>query len=78
MSRSTVKLLYIADLVAMLILFFVCRYNLVALYSVAGVAIAFALFLSYKLRCPHCGAWPRKGSLFHEFCPKCGKRLEDE
>ena len=78
MNRSTVQFLYIVDIVAMMILFFVVRNNPVALYAVAGVAIAFALFLSYKLRCPHCGAWPRRGSLFHEFCPKCGKKLEEK
>ena len=77
MSRSTVKLLYIVDIVAMMILFYIFRMNMVALYAVAGVAIAIGIFLSYKLRCPHCGAWPRKGSLFHEYCSKCGKPLED-
>ena len=77
MSRTILKALYIVDLIAMFILFCVFRTNLVALYTVAGVAIALGLFLSYKLRCPHCGAWPRKGSLFHEYCPKCGQPLDE-
>ena len=77
MSRTMLKALYIVDLIAMFILFCVFRTNLVALYTVAGVAIALGLFLSYKLRCPHCGAWPRKGSLFHEYCPKCGQPLDE-
>ena len=77
MNRSSVKALYIVDLIAMIILFYVFRTSLVAIYIVAGVAIALGLFLSYKLRCPHCGAWPRKGSLFHEYCPKCGQPLDE-
>ena len=77
MSRTILKALYIADIAAMFILFFIFRMNMVALYVVTGVCLAVGLFLTYKLRCPHCGAWPRKGSLFHEYCSKCGQPLDE-
>jgi hypothetical protein len=53
------------------------RENKLAMYAVVAACCVIAVALNYFLRCPHCGAWPRKGSFFHEFCPRCGKRLDD-
>ena len=80
MSRSLAKLLQIMNMVAMLILLLVIRVfriHVIAIFVVGGIAMAVHIFLDYKLRCPHCGRWPRKGSWVHEFCPRCGNPLDD-
>ena len=77
MSRGLAKKLQIMNIIAIVVLILLFRENKLAMYAVVGACCVIAVVLNYFLRCPHCGAWPRKGSFFHEFCPRCGKRLDD-
>jgi hypothetical protein len=77
MSRGLAKILQIMNIIAMVVLMLLFRENKLAMYAVVAACCVIAVALNYFLRCPHCGAWPRKGSFFHEFCPRCGKRLDD-
>ena len=47
-----------------------------AFYAASVVYFVVSLVLLYFMRCPHCGAWPRGGTFFDEYCPKCGRRLD--
>ena len=47
-------------------------------YIIFAVYVPVALILNYFQRCPNCGAWPSKGSFFHEYCPRCGAHFSDE
>lgn len=77
MSRGLAKLLQIVNMIAMVVLMLIFMDIPAVAYIIAFLCVIIAIFLSYCLRCPHCGAWPRKGSLFHEYCPRCGKHLGD-
>lgn len=77
MKRRTAKILQIVNWVGMFILLGVCHKDKVLMYGVGAVAVIIHMVLNCFLCCPHCGAWPRKGSFFHEFCPRCGKSLGD-
>ena len=77
MSRGLAKILQIFNIIVMVVLMLVFRENKLAMYAVVASCCVIAVALNYFLRCPHCGAWPRKGNLFHEYCPRCGKPLED-
>lgn len=77
MSRGLAKILQIMNIIAMVVLMLLFRENKLAMYAVVAACCVIAVILNYFLRCPHCGAWPRKGSFFHEFCPRCGKILDD-
>lgn len=79
MRRSTVKLLCVLAGIVALILAVVCMFafrSKGAGYAVLAIYVPIGIWLNFKLRCPHCGAWPRKGHFFHEYCPCCGKPLE--
>ena len=79
MSRGLAKLLSVISVIVLLVLVFIfaASKNQVAMYI--AMAIWFVLYsvLMYFQRCPHCGAWPRKGSFFDEFCPRCGGNLDE-
>lgn len=77
MSRSTAKILQLVNLVGMVVLMLLFRESQGIMYLIVLVALGISLWLSYCLRCPHCGAWPRKNSLFDEYCPRCGEHLGD-
>ena len=78
MSRSTAKVLTVVSMLVLIIVVIICSVN----QQKAAVIIATILwiglytYLLRYLRCPNCGAWPRKGFLFHAFCPKCGEPLD--
>ncbi len=77
MSRGLAKLLQFVNVAALFFLLLILRTHPTAMYIAALICIGISIWLNYCLRCPHCGAWPRKGSLFHEYCPRCGKHLGD-
>ena len=77
MSRGLAKKLQIMNIIAMVVLILLFRERKLAMYDVVAACCVIAVILNYFLRCPHCGAWPRKGSFFHEYCPRCGKILDD-
>lgn len=77
MSRDLAKLLQCVNIVAMVILMLVFLDNAIMKYISALVCIGIGIWLNYCLRCPHCGAWPSRGSLSDEYCPRCGNHLDD-
>lgn len=77
MRRSLAQILSVVNIVAMIILMLVFRQNEAVMYAVVVACCVIAVILSYFMRCPHCGAWPRKGGLFHAYCPRCGEPLDD-
>ncbi len=77
MSRGLAKILQILNIIAMIVLMLVFRESEQAMYVVIAACCVISLILTYFLRCPHCGAWPRRGSFFHKYCPRCGESLDD-
>ena len=79
MSRSTAKILSIVCAVVAVVIacLFIPSGNKAGSMVVFLIYIPIAIFLNYCQRCKHCGAWPRKGSFFHEYCPHCGEPLDD-
>ena len=78
MSRTTAKVLTVVSTVVYIILTLVCSAaESVALLIVASILwLGLYTYLCWCMRCPNCGAWPRKGFLFHRYCPSCGEPLE--
>ena len=78
MQRATAKFLYILSvLVYFCVAFLSAKAQSYTVLIVATVIwIVILLVLSHFLRCPHCGAYPRRGSLFHHYCPRCGEPLD--
>ena len=78
MSRATAKVLSVVSTIVYIIVVIACASD----QSKASLIIASILwtglytYLCWQLRCPNCGAWPRKGFLFHAYCPKCGEPLD--
>lgn len=77
MKRGLAKALQIFNCIVMIVMLLVFGKNTPVMMAVVVVCCVIAVVLNYFLRCPHCGAWPRRGSTFHEYCPRCGKRLDD-
>jgi len=79
MNRGLAKLLSIISIVVLLILtfFFATSQNLGAMYTSMAIWFVVYLVLMYFQRCPHCGAWPRRGSFFDNYCPRCGNYLDE-
>lgn len=79
MKRWVVKLLSVLNAIIMIIAALICEANgnRNASITVMMIAIAVAIVLLWFLRCPHCGAWPRRGSFFQRYCPYCGEMLDD-
>ncbi len=79
MSRSTAKGLQIlCGILFMIIIVVLAMHRLKGLAYLALAAwLVISLGLNSKLKCTHCGAWPRKGSFFHSYCPDCGEKLDD-
>ena len=79
MNRTLAKILYVATMiVGIVIIATLADYGRqMASILTACVTLAVITYLSFHLRCPHCGAWPRKGSFFHHYCPRCGGDLDD-
>ena len=79
MRRSTARLLSVICAVAAVILccLFIPSGNKAAMAVVLLIYLPIGIYLNYCQRCRHCGAWPRKGSFFHEYCPSCGEPLDD-
>ena len=80
MSRSAAKIWNIVAAIAAVVLAFVltviCEDSGAGLV-VLGIYLPIGLWLSSKLRCPHCGYWPRKGHFWNQYCPRCGEPLDD-
>jgi hypothetical protein len=55
----------------------------ILLDSYIGIGIVLFLMIGYLVlnwiwwRCPHCNAYLWKLSTFAEYCPHCGKKLEE-
>ena len=79
MKRSTLKALYLLfTVVAVIILVVVERQQMTVLLVCSTLAIlAISFIFMHKLRCPHCGSWPRKGDIFAHYCRHCGESLDD-
>ncbi len=79
MRRSTAKLLSVVCLIAAVVIacLFIPSGNQAAMAIVFLIYLPIAIVLNYFQRCRHCGRWPRKGDFFNEYCPGCGKPLND-
>lgn len=42
------------------------------------VYIGIITVCEFSLRCPYCGRWPRRGSFWAKYCPRCGAKLDEE
>lgn len=56
MSRGLAKLLQIVNMIAMVVLMLIFIDIPAVAYGIAFLCVIIAIFLSYCLRCPHCGA----------------------
>ena len=78
MSRGTAKVLLVITWIVFFVM--ICAFAALQRKGLAFLAIAvwliINLYLNSKLKCPHCGAWPRKGSFLNSYCPDCGEPLE--
>ena len=79
MSRSTAKILSVICAIAAVVvcLLFVPSGNKGAMTLVFLAYLPIGIWLNSKQRCPHCGAWPRKGDFFATYCRHCGEKLDD-
>lgn len=79
MNRSLAKLILVVGTVLMLILcvLFSINHLPVATAVLAAVWLVGYCVMARFLRCPHCGRLPGRDSFFAEFCPYCGKKLEE-
>ena len=77
MRRSTLKILQIVNIVAMVVLMLVFQNLKTLMYLVCFAAIVISIVLAYLLRCPYCGRWPKKGDEWNGYCPRCGEKLDD-
>ncbi len=79
MKRSTVKGLKIlcGILFAVIIIILLYHQQKGLAYFVLAAWLVVSLGLSAKLKCPYCGAWPRRGSFFNSYCPDCGEKYDD-
>ena len=78
MSRGAAKLLSFAGLIPVFIAALLTESATGLAILLFPIGIAMILVGQYNLRCPHCGAWPRKGSIMDRYCPRCGCDLDDE
>ena len=81
MRRSTAKILAVVAAALAIILAIACIFifdSKYAGYVVLAIYFPIGIWIDSQLRCPYCGAWPRKGHSFHQYCPKCGMPLDDE
>ena len=78
MSRSTAKVLSVVSIVVFIIIYIICTsaQSMAFLMIAAILWLGLHIYLCWCLRCPHCGAWPRRGFLFHSYCPYCGEPLD--
>ena len=79
MKRGKLQILQLITnfvcVILMIVLCFLGRRGLAIAVLVA--AIVANLCFNTLLCCPHCGAWPRRGLIFDEYCPQCGKALDE-
>ena len=80
MSRSTAKFLSVICMIAVILIMFLVAFsgNESVVYIVFVCYLPIAIYLNYCQRCRHCGRWPRKGDFWAEYCPGCGKKLDDK
>ena len=77
MKRGIAQLLTVLLYIAMIICVFIFHESELAMFLIFVVTCGISLYLGYCMRCRHCGTWFRKGMFFAEYCPECGKKLED-
>ena len=79
MNRSLAQMILVVGTVLMLILcvLFSINHLPMATVVVAVVWLVGYCVMARFLRCPHCGRLPGRDSFFAEFCPYCGKKLEE-
>ena len=79
MNRTLAKILYFASLVIGLLLMalFLTWGMKFWAYVCIGLTFAGMIYASYLLRCPGCGRWASKRSIFAKYCPSCGTLLDD-
>lgn len=80
MKRSVAKIAYILSIVVGMLLMMVCaiaKLDILVFLCAVVTVVANAAYC-YFLRCPECGRWPRKGTIFTTYCPHCGEPLNDE
>ena len=83
MKRKTAKILYIVMLIGMAVLLgvgttvmsVVFKRDTSAYIPYVMLFMPIFIWLSSKLRCPHCGSWPRRGRYFDNVCSQCGKDM---
>ena len=80
MSRSTAKFLSVIFAIALILIcvFMIPSGNEAGAIIACLVYLPIGIYLNYCQRCRHCGRWPRKGDFWAEYCPGCGKKLDDE
>lgn len=80
MRRSTAKILSVISMILTVVLcfMFIPSGNTTAMIIIFIVYIPIAIVLNYFQRCRHCGRWPQRGDFRNEYCPGCGKPLDDE
>ncbi|MBR6765826.1 MAG: zinc ribbon domain-containing protein [Clostridia bacterium] len=82
MKFSTKKLIYFAISIAFIAVLLIFRDFLFR--TSTGMIILIVLVLAMfgtafsLLRCPHCGSYLRRMTLFTKFCPYCGKDLDEK
>ena len=79
MKRKTLKIIFFIILVVGLLLVSLFASMQMEDLSYLTMAATFGgmIVCMFFLRCPHCGAWPRKGTMFTSYCPCCGENLDD-
>ena len=79
MKRSTAKALSVICAVVAIVAccLFISSENQLAMAVILAIYLPIAILLNYFQRCRHCGRWPRKHDFWAEYCPRCGKPLDD-
>ena len=79
MKRKTAKILCIVTLIGMAVLLgvggAVMTWDINLVFHCAALYVPIFIWLSSKLRCPHCGSWPRRRRYFDNVCSQCGKDM---
>ena len=80
MKRRIFKLIIVVATLLFLLVVVLCQFGLsLEWFGLASVVyIGTIIVCEFSLRCPNCGRWPRRGSLWAKYCPRCGQNLDEE
>ena len=80
MKRRIFKLIIVVATLLFLLVVVLSQFGLnrELFYLASVVYVGTIIVCEFSLRCPYCGRWPRRGSFWAKYCPRCGAKLDEE